>query len=143
MTDLPGIVLLSMRIGLVICLYSFLTWAFVSLWRDLQYGSTFATQAFIPEIKLISKTPAAFEQSFSVSHIYLGRDPVCECYLENDTVSQRHALIAFHHNQWWLEDLNSRNGTFLNDKPLETPAVLTSNDLIRCGNVIVSVVLDP
>ncbi|KAA3648105.1 MAG: FHA domain-containing protein [Chloroflexi bacterium] len=142
MQDPPGYVLLALRLGLVIALYSFLAWAFVSLWRDLRQQSVNGSQSVIPRIKLLAQTIDAPEQSYALAEIHVGRDPICEYHIENETVSQKHALITYHHDQWWLEDLNSRNGTFLNDKPLDTPAVLTNNDHIRCGEVIISVFLD-
>ena len=33
-------------------------------------------------------------------------------------VSSRHAILHWDGSQWWLEDLGSRNGTFLNGKQL-------------------------
>ena len=142
MQDLPGYILLALRLGIVIALYSFLAWAFASLWRDLRRQSQQAGQADIPTIKLLAEIPEAQPHSFAQAQIYLGRDPVCEFHIENETVSQQHASIKYHHKQWWLEDLNSRNGTFLNEIALDTPVVLTSNDHIRCGEVVVTVVLD-
>ena len=142
MQDLPGYILLALRLSLVIALYSFLAWAFASLWRDLRQQSKQSELAEIPTIKLLAESPDTQQQSFSQAQIHIGRDPVCEYYVENETVSQRHATISYHHNQWWLEDRNSRNGTFLNEIALDTPVVLTSNDHIRCGEVVVTVVLD-
>ena len=65
----------------------------------------------------------------------LGRDPVCDFQIKNETVSARHARLSYHHKQWWIEDLNSTNGTFLNEEPLYTATVIVSGDEIRCGQV--------
>jgi pSer/pThr/pTyr-binding forkhead associated (FHA) protein len=43
-------------------------------------------------------------------------------------------LLSLRGSQWWLEDLNSRNGTLLNDSPLETPTVVTMGDVVTIGN---------
>lgn len=54
----------------------------------------------------------------------------------NDTyVSGEHALLAWRDSQWWLEDLNSRNGTLLNDAPLTDPTVVSAGDVITIGGV--------
>ena len=44
--------------------------------------------------------------------------------------------------QWWLEDLKSTNGTFLNEEKLDTPTVIVTGDEIRCGQVPVRVQID-
>jgi pSer/pThr/pTyr-binding forkhead associated (FHA) protein len=50
--------------------------------------------------------------------------------------------MVYHHDQWWLEDMNSRNGTFLNGSALDAPAVLADQDEVRCGQVSFSVKFD-
>ena len=53
----------------------------------------------------------------------LGRDPV-QCpvaHPEDPSVSRAHALIGRTDGGWWLRDLDSRNGTFLNGLPVSTP----------------------
>jgi pSer/pThr/pTyr-binding forkhead associated (FHA) protein len=79
------------------------------------------------------------ELRFTSPDIVIGRHPSCEWVIANDTVSSRHARMVYHHDQWWLEDLNSRNGTFLNGATLEAPAVLADQDQVRCGQVHFSV----
>jgi pSer/pThr/pTyr-binding forkhead associated (FHA) protein len=37
--------------------------------------------------------------------------------------------------QWWLEDLDSRNGTRLNDAPITQPAPVVPGDVIGVGRV--------
>ncbi|HQU36847.1 MAG TPA: FHA domain-containing protein, partial [Anaerolineales bacterium] len=59
----------------------------------------------------------------------------CDVSLMDETLSAQHARITYHHRQWWLEDLNSTNGTSLNENPLTTPTVVISEDEFKCGNV--------
>jgi sigma-B regulation protein RsbU (phosphoserine phosphatase) len=44
----------------------------------------------------------------------LGRNPDCQIVIEVGAVSRYHAQISRREGQWWLEDLNSRNGTYWN-----------------------------
>jgi pSer/pThr/pTyr-binding forkhead associated (FHA) protein len=55
--------------------------------------------------------------------------------LDDPTVSNTHARLSYHHGQWWLEDLRSTNGTFLNDEAVASPLVVTDGDVVRCGQV--------
>lgn len=71
---------------------------------------------------------------FSQAEISIGRDPGCDIPIFDETISARHAQLTYHHNQWWLEDLTSTNGTRLNAARITTPTVITSGDEIQCGN---------
>jgi len=51
-------------------------------------------------------------------------------------VSAYHARISHQGGQWWLEDLGSRNGTHLNEIPVEQPLVVIFGDRIRVGRVV-------
>lgn len=68
------------------------------------------------------------------AHI-LGRDATVSVWLESPTVSRHHARISVHGERATLEDLGSKNGTWLRGERLSTPAVLADGDDIRCGSV--------
>jgi hypothetical protein len=73
---------------------------------------------------------------------FLGRgaDDVIE--LPSSTVSRRHAAIRFTVDAW-LEDLGSKNGTFLRDVPVIQPAKLADGDSIRFGSLVLTFRLAP
>ncbi len=60
-----------------------------------------------------------------------GRHPECDLVLEVGAVSRQHAKIVRTGNDYRLEDLKSRNGTFLNGRSISEPTVLQDGDLIR------------
>lgn len=61
----------------------------------------------------------------------MGRHPDCELTLDSGAVSRQHARINTHGSEFQLEDLKSRNGTFLNGRLISEPTVLGDGDLIR------------
>jgi adenylate cyclase len=64
----------------------------------------------------------------------IGRDQTCAVVLRDDVVSRRHAMVQFTENaEYYLIDLGSRNGTFLNDARVSVPSVLSNGDQIRIG----------
>lgn len=63
----------------------------------------------------------------------IGRTQDNTVVIDDSFVSSHHVLITFREKQWWLEDMGSRNGTFLNDLPLTEPAVISSGDVIVLG----------
>ena len=66
----------------------------------------------------------------------LGRDPLCTVPLPVATVSRRHARILRFGQTYFLEDLQSRNGTYLNGKRLTVPQELHAQDQIELDVVL-------
>lgn len=62
----------------------------------------------------------------------IGKQPGNEILLRDPTVSRNHAQIVKEDNQFFLCDLKSTNGTFLNGNKVEKQR-LRHNDVIRCG----------
>ena len=62
----------------------------------------------------------------------VGRSSDSSLCLPVGCVSKNHAEIQCHGNQLQLRDLNSTNGTFLNDKKIDT-AILEHGDIIDIG----------
>jgi pSer/pThr/pTyr-binding forkhead associated (FHA) protein/S1-C subfamily serine protease len=61
-------------------------------------------------------------REFTGEEVRLGRDPALECAIEGEgrrVVSALHAKLVHRDGSWWLEDLASRNGTYLDDRRLE------------------------
>lgn len=65
----------------------------------------------------------------------IGRRPskhlIC---LSSEQVSSGHAWIELRNSEWWLSDLGSANGTFVNDRRVMS-SPLRSGDVVRCGSV--------
>ncbi len=61
----------------------------------------------------------------------LGRHPYCEVVLDHGAVSREHARISRNKSRYYVEDLHSRNGTYLNGKPVERKQPLFNGDVIR------------
>ena len=132
---MTGIVVFTLRILLAISLYGFLIWALYTLWRELKANQILSIQK-VPSISIKLLEPEdSPAQIFTVSQVIIGRDPTCGICLPNDLVSAQHAKLSYHHNQWWIEDLQSTNGTFLNDERVYTPTVLIAGDEVRCGRI--------
>jgi pSer/pThr/pTyr-binding forkhead associated (FHA) protein len=67
------------------------------------------------------------------SNVAIGRAPENEIVLSNDEfVSGEHAKILWD-NGWFIEDLGSSNGTYVNNEMLSARRRLAPNDLIMIG----------
>lgn len=65
----------------------------------------------------------------------IGRDPRSQIWLDDESVSRRHARISVEQDVASIEDLDSTNGTLLNREPLESPAVLRDGDVVDVGSL--------
>ena len=128
------IVVLVFRILLVLALYSFLGWIFYLIFTDLQATNSKLISRRIPKITITLENESDNPLSFEEAEITIGRDKNCDIEIHDDTVSSLHARLSYHHNQWWVEDLQSTNGTFLNDERVFTSIVMISGDELRLGN---------
>ena len=66
----------------------------------------------------------------------IGRHPDCGIQLHSNMVSRKHARIRRDGNAFYLEDLGSGNGTFLNGQRVENSELLNHHDRIKLGPVL-------
>ena len=87
-------------------------------------------------IEIVSGALAGRSFTFSRSSIILGRDPRCDLQLdphEDVQVSSKHALLSHGDDAWWLRDLGSRNGTFVDGRRIEGDVQVGTSNVIRLG----------
>ncbi len=66
----------------------------------------------------------------------IGRHPDCAVQLDSNMVSRFHARITGEKDEYYLEDLGSGNGTFLNGKRLERRTRLKHDDRVKLGPLL-------
>jgi FHA domain len=66
-------------------------------------------------------------------NLTVGRAPECDLTIDDTYASQQHARVFARNGAWFVEDLGSTNGTFVNEQRLAAPAQLTPGDTIRIG----------
>jgi len=63
----------------------------------------------------------------------LGRSPYCTIVVNDGLVSRQHAAIRVHRDGMQIEDLGSRNGTFVNQRRISGVQTLAPGDRIEIG----------
>jgi two-component system cell cycle response regulator len=69
------------------------------------------------------------------SEVVLGRGADCDIQVDRDSVSRRHARVYRTGDTWTVEDLQSTNGSYVNDVPV-TKSVLRDADFVKIGAAI-------
>jgi pSer/pThr/pTyr-binding forkhead associated (FHA) protein len=126
---------LIVRILMALVLYAFLGSLIWLLWMQMRLQVERAAEKQFPDLILTrdQDDPQVFR--FNRSEVIIGRQPGCDLKLMDGAISARHTRLSFHDGQWWAEDLQSRNGTFINEELLTAPVVLAGGDVLRCGGV--------
>jgi DNA-binding winged helix-turn-helix (wHTH) protein len=68
----------------------------------------------------------------------VGRDRSAEIFLDDSTVSRRHARIVVDGPNFTIEDLGSKNGTFVSGRKVEGVTALKDGDEIQIGSVFLT-----
>jgi two-component system cell cycle response regulator len=63
----------------------------------------------------------------------IGRAPTCEIRLDDDGISRNHARVRCEGDEAWVEDLGSRNGTFVNGDKIGELLKIADGDKIQVG----------
>ncbi len=139
---MSAFIVLFLRLVLAIGLYVFLIWALYTLWRDFRAQTQLVTSREIPALVLaLDQDEITIDEKFTQPEVIIGRDPATTFPINDETVSAHHARMSYYKKQWWLEDLHSTNGSFLNDERVISPVVVTSGDIVRCGQAEVLVTI--
>jgi hypothetical protein len=136
----PALVVFLLRVMVALLLYAFLGALFWMLWQDVRsaarvtasrsrrLGNLVVLESGVPNLAPGTAFPLLPVTS-------LGRAPTNTAPLPDDTASLEHALVHLRDGQWWLEDLDSRNGTRLNDARIQQPSPVIHGDIIGVGRV--------
>ncbi|HUJ61723.1 MAG TPA: GGDEF domain-containing protein [Kofleriaceae bacterium] len=83
-------------------------------------------------------TGNATGQTFKVKKaVLIGRSPKAEIRIDDDGMSRSHARIHYEAGAAWVEDLASRNGTFVNGERIAAAVKLEDGDKIQVGRATV------
>ena len=65
--------------------------------------------------------------------VTVGRAPSCDVVVEESTVAREHAELRHRAGRWFVRDLGSFTGTWLNGRRVQREAPVTAGDVLRLG----------
>ena len=122
--------LLLAKFAFLALLYLFVFWVVLVMRRLAPPADAALASGFV--VRLLSG-PAATKSWRLSEPALIGRSPECDICLEDAAASAHHARIKMEDARWSIEDLKSRNGTFLNGRRIDSRARLDAGDRIKIG----------
>jgi pSer/pThr/pTyr-binding forkhead associated (FHA) protein len=96
-------------------------------------------QRTLPSLPAVSRWIVAGSRRIALSEgeNIIGRDPTSTVHLDAAGISRRHARILVTSQDARIEDLDSKNGTIVNDQLLSGRLALHDGDRIQAGPVVI------
>jgi pSer/pThr/pTyr-binding forkhead associated (FHA) protein len=133
-----------LQLAFIAVLYLFLLWVARSALKDLRREPSAGAPMAEPQSERFAQPPlivvegggglragAAFAVNGSMT---IGRSPQTDVQIEDRFASARHARIFEHDGLYYVEDMGSTNGTYLNGRKLGSQELLRPEDRIRIGD---------
>ena len=92
------------------------------------------------ELRIEVAGASPLSRTFDPGSLVIGRKAGVDIVVDDASVSRRHARLFEKDGAWFVEDLQSRNGSRLNGQPVSAPVAIKSGDLIRLGDTLLRVV---
>ena len=90
-----------------------------------------------PSTLVVHAPEARRPRSYRLSGaLEIGRAEACQVRLDDTYASQHHAKLSARDDGWYLEDLGSTNGTYLNDRRVEAPVEVHAGDVVKIGKTV-------
>lgn len=90
----------------------------------------------------IVRGPSAGERFIlDIPEVTIGRDPKCEVFLNDRTVSRRHAHLSLQNGHAFIEDLGSLNGTWV-DGAIVSQGELRNGSTLQVGTFKMIIVIN-
>jgi pSer/pThr/pTyr-binding forkhead associated (FHA) protein len=93
-----------------------------------------------PQLRLLEGAGPKGRSYPLVDELTLGRASGCQVTIDDSYCSQVHARIFPRDGTWYVEDLGSTNGTYLNRRRVAGPMVMKKRDRLQIGNTVLEMV---
>ena len=144
---MPEIVYVTLRFVFLILLYVFVFMVAAMVYRELVPAPAQAT------VKRASARPPSSRRKARLviagdggrrklaswelqGEVVIGRAPECVVSLDDEFASNQHAKIYQAEGRFYVEDLGSTNGTYVNGRRVHYPTELRAGDRVKIGRTV-------
>ncbi len=96
------------------------------------------------KLKVLTGSHEGKEIGIASEKFLIGRSESCQLRPKSESVSRKHCIIVLRDNRVLVQDLKSRNGTYVNEKrlPSDKAKVLRAGDQLRIGKLMFEIVIE-
>lgn len=154
---MESLIMLVLKIGLLVLLWIFVLMAVRAMKRDSDHAAALPTSSATPvpagggsgmrraqpagKLQIIEgPLRGSYLEVNQIDDIVIGRSKDCTFQVGDDYASSHHARLFKRGNDWFIEDLASRNGTYLGGYRIEQPEKVAVGSDIKVGRTTVRLV---
>jgi len=102
-----------------------------------QCGSKLVKSSSVdPSLQILTKDKSKIVFKIQPGRSTIGRNITNTIVIDDKMISSYHAVVVNENDEVWIEDLESRNGIFLNGLRIETSAKLNDGCIIKLGSTM-------
>ena len=95
-------------------------------------------QTIVPTIQILSGPFTGRLYTLERDVTIIGRNPECDVVLQPKSVSRKHAAILRQRGGFFLKDMGSTRGTYVNGQKVTQPVLLQEGQTIQIGELLLS-----
>ena len=132
-----------MKYVFITIIYAFIFAVIRLIYKDIAgmvKNENFAKTQSNPVLRVIGYKDKTYsgetnEYVLDKNRIVIGRNSVCDIQVDDILVSNRHLLLWNERDEWYIRDLKSKNGTWLNGEQMQETYILDDGDTIKIGEL--------
>jgi pSer/pThr/pTyr-binding forkhead associated (FHA) protein len=93
-------------------------------------------ETLVPRLTVLQGKETIAVYTLSGTKNIIGREMDNDVIVDDEKISRKHAIIYEDEGEYWIEDLNSKNGVFLNGKQITGRERLIDGYLLKLGTTI-------
>ena len=90
------------------------------------------------QLQILKGDAPGKQHALTADRMVIGRQSDCDIVLDSNSVSRRHAEVVADGGAFFVEDLGSRNGTYVNGRKIEGRTRLAENDRIKICDMLLT-----
>lgn len=122
----------------ILLIYLFMFWIIRLIYLDIKgiKNKEVRGDTYLKLINRKDSLPFKVDEFYSlISNVGIGRANGNKIVIKDPYISKEHAQIIKEKADYFLEDLNSANGTYVNNKKIDNAIKLVSGDTITIGRI--------
>lgn len=132
-----NIITLIFKYLFIIIVYAFMLSIIRLIYLDIKgINKVDKSQTYLKLINMKEDLPFKLSEHYALDgDVTIGRGSENSIVIKDPFISKEHVKFFYEEDSYYIEDLNSANGTYLNERKIETVEKLYNGDIINIGQL--------